>query len=62
MFISNKRNCETFTKSSPASLLDCKENILNHLSGQYRDSLTIAALSFTKSSELRLGSKMSLFR
>ena len=48
--ISNKHNYKTFSKSPPASLLHiCVENILNHSSGKCCDSLTIAALSFIKS-------------
>ena len=49
MPINNKHNCKTFTENSPASLLDCIDNILDHSSGNCRDSLTMAALSFTKS-------------
>ena len=55
MSISNRHNYKTVTKllkSPPASLLDCIENILNHLSGKCCDSLTMAALSFTKSTGL----------
>ena len=51
-FIANKHNYKTFTKSPPASLLHYIKNILNHSSGNYRDSLTMAALSFTKSTGL----------
>ena len=47
--INNKHNCKTFAKSLPASLLQCIGSILNHSPGKCRDSLTIAALSFTKS-------------
>ena len=50
--ISNKHNYKTFTKSPPASLEHSIENILNHSSGKCPDSLTIAALSFAKSSGL----------
>ena len=50
--ISNKHKYTTFTKSPPASLLHCIEYILNHSSGKCRDSLTTAALSFTKSTFL----------
>ena len=46
MSISNEHNYRTFTKSHPASLLHCIENITNHSSGKCRDSLTMAALSF----------------
>ena len=53
MSISNKHNHKTFTKSPPASLLHCIENILNHLFGKCRNFLTsMAALSFTKSTGL----------
>ena len=45
--ISNKHNCKTFSKSPTASLLHCIGNILSHSSGKWRDSLTMAALSFT---------------
>ena len=45
--ISNKHNYKTFSKSPPASLLHCVGNILSHSSGKWRDSLTIAAPSFT---------------
>ena len=50
--ISNKHNYKTFTKNPPASLLHCIENILNHSSWKSPDPLTIAALSFAKSSGL----------
>ena len=46
---SNKHNYKTFTKSPPASLLHCIQNILNHSSGKCCDSLTVVALSFAKS-------------
>ena len=46
MSLSNKHNYKTFSKSHPASLLHCIRNILNHSSGKWRDSLTMAALSF----------------
>ena len=49
---SDKHNYKTFSKSPPASLLHCIENILNLSSGKCRDSLTMAALSFTKSTDL----------
>ena len=45
--ISNKYNYKTFLKSPPASLLHCIGNILSHSSGRWRDSLTMASLSFT---------------
>ena len=45
--ISNKRNYKTFTKSPPASLLHYIGNILSHSSRKWRDSLAMAALSFT---------------
>ena len=45
--ISNKHNYKTFSKSPPASLLHCIENILSHSSRKCRDSLTMAAVSFT---------------
>ena len=48
----NKHNYKTFTKSHPASLLHCTKNILNHSPGKCRDSLTMAALNFTKSTGL----------
>ena len=44
MFISNKHNYKIFSKSPPASLLHCIENILSHSSGKRCDSLTMAAL------------------
>ena len=47
MFISNKHNNKTFSKSPTANLLNCIGNILSYLSGKWRDSLTMAALSFT---------------
>ena len=49
MSISNKHNNKTFSKSPHASLLHCIGNILSHSSGsgKWRDSLTMAALSFT---------------
>ena len=52
MSISNKHNYNTFTKFPSASLLHCIENILNHSSGKFPDSLTIADMSFTKSTGL----------
>ena len=55
MSISNKHNYKTFSKSPPASLLHCIGNILSHSSGKWRDSLIMAALSFTNGcSEFRL--------
>ena len=48
MSISNKHNYKTFSRSPPASLLHCMRNILSHSSGKWRDSLTMAALSFTR--------------
>ena len=47
MSLSSKQNYKTFSKSLPASLLHCIENVLSHLSGKCHDSLTMAALSFT---------------
>ena len=47
MSITNKHNCKTFSESPPAFLLHCIGNILSHSSGKWRDSLTMAALSFT---------------
>ena len=52
MSVSNKHNYKTFTKSPPSSSLHCIENILNHSSGKCHDSLTMAALRFTKSTDL----------
>ena len=52
MSISNKHNFTTLKKKSLASLLHCIENLLNHSPGRRRDSLTMAALSFTKSTGL----------
>ena len=49
LYLSNKHNYKTLTKSDPASLLHWIENILNHSSGTYLDSLTMVALSFIKS-------------
>ena len=45
---SNKHDYKNFTKSPLACLLHCIENILDHSSGKCPDSLTMAALSFTK--------------
>ena len=54
MYVSNKHNYKTFSKSPPASLLHCIGTILSHLSGKWRNTLTMAArvspidaLSFT---------------
>ena len=47
MSVSNKQNYKTFSKSRTASLLHCIGNILSHLSGKWRDFLTMTALSFT---------------
>ena len=47
MYVSSKHNYKTFSKSPPASLIHCIENVLSHSSGKWRDSLTMAALSFT---------------
>ena len=44
MSIINKHN---FSKSPPASLVHCIENVLSHSSGKCRDSLAIADLSST---------------
>ena len=44
---------QNFHKSPPAFLLHYIENILNHSSGKCCDSLTMAALSFIKSTGLR---------
>ena len=52
MSISDKHNYKAFTKSRPASLSHYIENIFYHSSGKCRNSLTMAALSFTKSSGL----------
>ena len=69
MSTSSKHNHTTFTKSSPASLSDCIENILSHSSGKCHDSLTmatrvspsqLATLSFTKSAAQHLFTNISL--
>ena len=53
MSISNKQGYKTkSSKIQVVSLLHCIKNILNHLSGKCHDSLTMAALSFTKSTGL----------
>ena len=44
--ISNKQP-QNFLKSPPVLLLHCIGNILSHSSGKWRDSLTMAALTFT---------------
>ena len=44
---SNKHKYKTFSKCPTASLLLCIGNILSYSSGKWRDSLTMAALSFT---------------
>ena len=45
--VSNNHNYKTFSEGPTASLLHCIESILSHSSGKWRDSLTMAALSFT---------------
>ena len=52
MSVINKHNHKTFTKSPPAFLLHCIENILNLSFGKCNDSLTMATTSFMKSSGL----------
>ena len=52
MSISDRHSYKAFTKSRPASLLHCIENIFNHSSGKCHDSLIMAALSFIKSTGL----------
>ena len=47
MYIISKHNYKTFSKSPPASLVHCIENVLSRSSGKCRDSLAIADLSFT---------------
>ena len=47
MSLSNKHNYKTFSKCPTASLLRCIGNISSHSSMKWRDSLTMAALSFT---------------
>ena len=47
MSISNEHNYKAFSKSTLASLIHCIGNILSHSSRKWRDSLTMAALSFT---------------
>ena len=47
MSINNDHNYNTFSKSPPASLVHCNGNVLSHSSEKCRDSLAIAALSFT---------------
>ena len=53
MSISKEHDYKSFTRSPPASLLHCIENIFNHSFGKCRDSVTMAALSFIKSTGLR---------
>ena len=58
---SNKHSYKTFSESPPASLLRCIGTILSHSSGKWRDSLTMAALSFTnRCSEFHLYKVYSL--
>ena len=45
--ISNKHKYKAFSESPTASFLHCIGNLLSHSSGKWRDSLTMAALSFT---------------
>ena len=45
--ISDKHNYKTFSKSPPASLVHCIENILGNSSGKCRDSQTTADMSCT---------------
>ena len=47
MSASNKHSYKAFSKSPPASLLHGIGNILSHSSGKWRNSLTMASLSFT---------------
>ena len=47
MSIINKQNYKTFSKSPPASLVHCIENVLSPSSGKCRDSLAIVDLSST---------------
>ena len=47
MSVSNDHNYKTFSKSPLASLLHYIREIWSHSSGKWRDSLTMAALSFT---------------
>ena len=55
MSLSDKHNYKAFTKSPPASLLHCIENILNHLCGKCHDSLADSGCSsFTKSTGLSI--------
>ena len=52
MSVSNKHNNLTFTKKSSASLSHCIENISKHSPGKWpSDALTMAALSFAKSTK-----------
>ena len=49
MSIINKTiNYRTFSKSSPASLVHCIENVLSHSSEKCRDFLAIADLNSTR--------------
>ena len=58
MSVSNKHNHKTFSKSPPASLIHSIGNILSYSSGNWRDSLTMAALSLTNGcSEFHLCTK-----
>ena len=59
--ISNKHNQKTFTRvihhqktidSHSASLVRCIENILNHSCRKCHNTLTMGALSFTKSTAI----------
>ena len=47
--VSSKHNYKTTSKDPPASSLHCIESILSHSSGKYCDSLTMAVLTFMKS-------------
>ena len=47
MSIRNKCNYKTYSESPPASFLHCIGSIFSHLSWKWRDSLTMAPLSFT---------------
>ena len=40
-------NYKTFSKSPPASLVHCIQNVLSHSSGKWRNSLAIADMSST---------------
>ena len=54
MSISNEHSYKTSAKGPPAFLLHCIEKVLNHSSGNCHDFLTMAALSFTKSTGIFL--------